>query len=113
MNKNSLFKTLLVSAFALLSVMAKAQNFTVEGTIMDSLVKRTLSSATVSIVHAKDSALVSFSRSNDQGHFTIKNIPAGAYLLSISYVGYAPIWVAFKTGKNANINLNNIYLQAH
>jgi hypothetical protein len=111
MNKNSLFKMLLVSAFALLSVIAKAQNFTVEGTIMDSLVKRTLSSATVSIVHAKDSALVSFARSNDQGHFTIKNIPAGAYLLSISYVGYAPIWVAFKTGKNANINLNTIYLQ--
>ena len=78
---------------------------------MDSLAKRTLPYATVSLVRSKDSSLVSFARSNDQGFFTIKNVAAGKYLLSISYVGYQQQWLAFKTGTNAVLNVGKIYLQ--
>ena len=111
MKKLSNIKASLLSALLLLGITVTAQTYTVEGTIMDSSMKRTLNSATISIVQAKDSSLVSFARTNEQGHFSIKNVAKGAYLLSISYVGYQPMWVAFRTGANATINLNNIYLQ--
>ncbi|MEI6189814.1 MAG: outer membrane beta-barrel protein [Chitinophagia bacterium] len=111
MKKLKILKGLFLSTLLLIGYFASAQTFTIEGTIVDSIAKRNLPSATISIVKAKDSALVSFARSNEQGHFTIKNIAAGSYLLSLSYVGYQQQWLAFKTGKNANINLNNIYLQ--
>jgi len=88
-----------------------AQSFQIEGKIMDSAAKRALPYATVSLVRSKDSSLVSFARSNEEGFFTIKNVAAGKYLLSISYVGYQQQWFAFKTGANAVLNLNNIYLE--
>ena len=94
-----------------MSYIGLAQNFQVQGTIFDSSAKRTLPFATISLVHAKDSSLVSFARSNDEGSFVLKNIAAGKYLLSISYVGYQQQWVAFKTGSNSILNLNNIYLE--
>ena len=94
-----------------MSYVGFAQNFQVQGTIIDSSAKRTLPYATISLVRAKDSSLVSFARSNEEGGFVLKNIAAGKYLLSISYVGYQQHWVAFKTGANPTLNLNNIYLE--
>ena len=94
-----------------MSYVGFAQNFQVQGTILDSSAKRTLPYATISLVRAKDSSLVSFARSNEEGGFVLKNIAAGKYLLSISYVGYQQQWVAFKTGANPTLNLNNIYLE--
>ena len=88
-----------------------AQNFQVQGTIIDSSAKRALPYATISLVRAKDSSLVSFARSNEEGSFVLKNIASGKYLLSISYVGYQQQWVAFKTGANPTLDLNNIYLE--
>jgi hypothetical protein len=105
------FRSLLMAATLLLSFTSQAQNFQVQGNITDSSAKRNLPFATISLVHAKDSSLVSFTRSDEDGNFSIKNIAAGKFLLSISYVGYQQQWVAFKTGINSTINLNKIYLQ--
>lgn len=88
MKKIKILKGLLLTTLLVVGYFASAQTFTIEGTIRDSIAKRNLPSATISIVKAKDSSLVSFARSNEQGHFTIKNIAAGSYLLSLSYVGY-------------------------
>jgi hypothetical protein len=105
------FSSLLLAFAILLSFASKAQNFQVQGSITDSSAKRNLPYATISLVHAKDSSLVSFTRSDEEGNFSIKNMAAGKFLLSISYVGYQQQWVAFKTGVNPTINLNKIYLQ--
>ena len=105
------FSSLLLAFALLLSFASKAQNFQVQGIITDSSAKRNLPYATISLVHAKDSSLVSFTRSDEEGNFSIKNMAAGKFLLSISYVGYQQQWVAFKTGVNPTINLNKIYLQ--
>ena len=99
-----------ISAILYFSISGFGQVFQVQGIIMDSSANRTLPYATVSLVHAKDSSLVSFTRSNEEGGFTIKNMVAGKYLLSISYVGYQQQWVVFKTGANPILDLNNIYL---
>jgi len=108
---NKHFKTLYtITAFLFIGFSSFGQVFQVQGIIMDSSAKIALPYATVSLVHAKDSSLVSFARSNEEGSFTIKNFTAGRYLLSISYVGYQQQWVAFKTGNNPSLNLNTIYL---
>ena len=104
-------KGFLLTMFLGMSLLGMAQTFTIEGTVVDSASKRNLASATISIVKAKDSSLVSFARSNEQGFFSVKSVPAGSYLISISYVGFLQQWVAFKTGKNAKIDLSNIYMQ--
>jgi hypothetical protein len=111
MKKTSILRLLILNSLLLMSYVSMAQNVQIEGTIMDSVAKRALPYATISLVRSQDSSLVSFARSNDQGFFTIKNVPAGKYLLSISYVGYQQQWYAFKTGATPVLNLNNIYLE--
>ena len=104
-------KGFFLTMFLGMGLLGLAQTFTIQGTVVDSVSKRNLASATISIVKSKDSALVSFSRSNEQGFFSVKSVPAGSYLISISYVGFLQQWIAFKTGKNAVIDLSNIYMQ--
>jgi hypothetical protein len=94
-----------------ISYASKAQNITIEGTVMDSTIKKPLNYATISLANAKDSSLISFTRANDAGFFQIKNVPAGKYLISISYVGYQYTWVAVKAGTTQVLSLGNIYLQ--
>ena len=94
----------------LCSVAAKAQNVTIDGTIMDSILKKTLTSATVSLARAKDSSLISFTRADDDGYFQIKNVVPGRYLLSVSYVGYQHLWFGIKVGASSNLSLGKIYL---
>lgn len=88
-----------------------AQNVTIEGTIMDSTINKPLNYATISLANAKDSSLISFTRANDAGFFQIKNVPAGKFLISISYVGYQYTWLAVKAGSTPVLSLGKIYLQ--
>ena len=60
-------KGFLLTMFLGMSLLGMAQTFTIQGTIVDSVSKRNLASATISIVKSKDSSLVSFARSNEKG----------------------------------------------
>jgi hypothetical protein len=94
----------------LLGSQVNAQNVTIEGTVMDSSSKKTLISATVSIAKATDSSLLNFTRADEDGFFRFKNIAPGKYLLSVSYVGYAPLWLGIKVGATPTLSLGNIYM---
>ena len=94
----------------LVGFQANAQNITIDGTIMDSVLKKTLTSATVSLANAKDSSLINFTRANEDGFFQFKNIVPGKYLLSVSYIGYQPLWLGLKMGTTNKLSLGNIYL---
>ena len=78
--------------------------------VIDSVLKKPLNSATISLANAKDSSLLSFTRSEDDGYFEVKNVKAGKYLLSISYIGYEHLWLSLTVGANAKVDLGNIYL---
>ena len=93
-----------------MSYVGFAQNLTIQGTIKDSIAKRALNSATVSLVYAKDSSLVSFSRTNEAGVFNFKNVALGNYLISVSYVGYVPKWVPVITGTEKTVEMGLIYM---
>ena len=96
--------------FLLVGIQANAQNVGIEGTIMDSVLHKTLTSATVSLANAKDSSLINFTRANDDGFFQFKNIAPGKYLLSVSYIGYQHLWLGIKVGNTNKLSLGNIYL---
>jgi hypothetical protein len=65
---------------------AQAQVGTINGFVRDTDTKETLISATVSIKGTKFGALT-----NKSGFFVLKNVPAGAYTLSVRYLGYQPV----------------------
>lgn len=110
MRQKNLSTLLLLICLLFIGFALKAQHIVIEGTVTDSVLKRPLSSATIALAHAKDSSLISFTRANEDGFFQIKNVSAGKYLLSVSYVGYQPLWLAIKTSSAQNLSLGNIYM---
>jgi hypothetical protein len=84
----------------LITVVAMAQSATITGKVMDTLAKKALSYATISLVKASDSTLVTFTRADSSGNFKLKSVPKGDYRLSASYVGYYPAWQNISVKEN-------------
>lgn len=66
-----------------------AQSGSLKGTITDTLNKQNLSNAVISVLRAKDSVLVKFTRTGATGSFELKNLPAGNFILMVTYPSYA------------------------
>src|SRR5258708_10204341 len=84
--------------FLLLIVGFRASAQTITGRVIDSAAGKGLAYATVSLVKAADSILVSFSVADSGGRFRLSGIPEGGYLLSVSYAGYVPLWKPVRGG---------------
>jgi len=110
MKQKSIVKIFLLTVYLLVGKLLIAQNILIEGSVADSGLNKPLISATISLARAKDSSLISFTRTNEQGFFQLKNVVAGKYLVSVSYVGYHPLWLAIKVGSSAKLSLGNIYM---
>ena len=110
MSQPNSIKILFLTTCLLAVNLLTAQNILIEGSITDSTLHKPLISATISLARAKDSSLISFTRTNEAGFFQLKNVVAGKYLLSVSYVGYHPLWLACKVGSSAKLSLGNIYM---
>jgi hypothetical protein len=61
----------------------------VKGKVSDTLEKRNLQNAVVSILKRSDSSLVQFARTAKSGEFQIDNVDSGKYVLLITYPGFA------------------------
>jgi hypothetical protein len=70
-----------------LSVSAQKVSGSLRGILQDSLSSAPLADATVSLVRLQDSSLISFSLTDKNGRFEIKNIEAGAYNVMASFTG--------------------------
>jgi len=68
----------------------KRPEFTVTGSVLDTLNNEGLSYAALSFIRLKDDQLITGGICNEEGIFTIKKVPAGVYHLLIEYMGYAP-----------------------
>lgn len=62
---------------------------TIKGTAKDSL-DNELAYATVMLLNPKDTTLANFTRSDEKGSFSFRNVKNSPYLLKISYIGYLP-----------------------
>ncbi|WP_337045191.1 outer membrane beta-barrel protein [Emticicia sp. 17c] len=86
-------KQLLIIAVLMHAVLfAFAQNptkFNIKGVAIDSA-NVPMPFATVMLLQPKDSTLVNFGRTDENGAFEFKNVKKANYLLKISFVGYVP-----------------------
>jgi hypothetical protein len=77
---------LAIFSFSLISSAQKTSG-TVKGILQDSTSASMLDDATVSVMSLPDSSLVSFTLTDKNGFFEIKNLAAGDYVLVSSFVG--------------------------
>lgn len=82
-------KSLLLVFLISLSIsgLAQVKNGTVNGTVIDGNTK-TIESATITLLRAKDSTVVKMSVADKAGKFNFEGVAEGTYLVSISAVGH-------------------------
>ena len=69
---------------------ANAQNpSTVKGVVIDVASAIKLANTSISVLKAKDSTLVKFTRAAQDGSFTLTNLSKGKFILLVTYPGYA------------------------
>ncbi|MCW3116541.1 MAG: TonB-dependent receptor plug, partial [Chitinophagaceae bacterium] len=96
-------KITILSASLFWIVSAFAQQVT--GHVKDQQGKA-LSNSTVSLLNAKDSSIVKLEASNSNGSYTFKGIKAGQYLVSMSHIGYSPVYsVPFEFSGSGEMNI--------
>lgn len=82
----------IISFLCLYPVLAFSQaklSGTVKGKVLDSLTQLPLQGATIVLLESKDSAAISYANSDSSGSFELKNVPAGSFILGISFTGFA------------------------
>ncbi len=85
MKKLTLLLLLLFTCFFSVSY---AQQSVVKGRIADTVSRQNLEHAVVSLLHSNDSTLVGFARADSKGHFELKGMPAGLFVVMVTYPGY-------------------------
>ena len=117
-NMNLMTKTLQFLVFIFFCVLCRSLSaqevttFTVRGLLADSIERHPLDAANVLVVRARDSVYVSGAMSDGKGVFETVGVPAGQFLLVISYLGYETVFKPFSlTGTPRTVNLGNIGMQ--
>src|SRR3982751_4088541 len=60
----------------------------IRGSLVDTALKQPVTDATITVMNASDSSLVTFSRSNSKGDFNVAYLDKGKYRLLITHVSY-------------------------
>lgn len=66
-----------------------SQTTSIKGTVTDTVEKKNLSNAVVTLLRKSDSVLVQFTRTNPKGEFAMQNLATGSYVIMITYPKYA------------------------
>jgi len=105
-------KLFLFNIFFLLffSVGVIAQSsYTIKGTVTDTVSNHQLTNAAVCVLQSKDSVLVNFTRADENGSFTLTDLPQGKLFLMITYPGYADYAEQFSlNGTKKNIDFGRV-----
>ncbi|WP_428329890.1 outer membrane beta-barrel protein [Mucilaginibacter sp.] len=105
-----IYLLILLTAFF---ITAKAQNHgVVKAVLLDSLDKKPIPFATISVLKLRDSALVSYTITDKNGAFTLRNLHEEPSRLLISHVAYQNLRITLNFKKNPVIDLGNLYLSA-
>lgn len=78
------------------------------GSVMDTTEKKAIENAVVLVLHQKDSTLVSFDRTAQNGRFEFNSLKHGEYLLLISAENYADFSQYFRVADNVEMDLGKI-----
>ncbi|MBC3784087.1 outer membrane beta-barrel family protein [Spirosoma utsteinense] len=86
--KRLLFYSLFILSCSLISARTQAQSGTIRGAVVDSLTRKPLLEASVSLLSARDSSLVTFGITDGEGRFEFLKVAEGQYRVLVTYVGY-------------------------
>ncbi len=87
---------------------------TVSGTLFDTINKQPLQHSSIVLLHAKDSVMYRFARSNGQGAFSFSKADTGTYILLITHPTYADYVDQLKvTGTNLDLGVVPMTLAAN
>jgi len=100
--------TFYILLFTLFCFSITAQSYNIEGTISGN--DENLISATTVVLNAKDSTIVSFGLTNNDGYFKIENLNPDAYLLQITYLGFKQLTKPFDV-VDQDIDFGNLVLE--
>ena len=87
-----------------------AQTGSLKGTVVDSTNKVNLHNAVVSLLRPKDSVLIKFVRTNPQGAFELSNLPAGKFIVMITYPDYADYIDDIDLSTTLQKSMGNVYV---
>ncbi|HEY9001602.1 MAG TPA: outer membrane beta-barrel protein [Mucilaginibacter sp.] len=106
-------KILLCLIFLAFSASLLAQNkYSVKGVVSDSVEHVKLRNTSVSVLNAKDSTLVTYARTGEDGSFDIGGLHPGKFIVLLAYPDYADYVDKFSLDSTKqNFNLGNIHLQ--
>ncbi|MGV3508701.1 MAG: TonB-dependent receptor [Sphingobacteriaceae bacterium] len=85
--KNTLWATIIACLFTI-SLSAQT-SYSVKGIITDTAANVNLVNTSVSVLNSKDSTLVTFTRTGNDGAFNISNLKPGKFILLVTYPKYA------------------------
>ncbi|MGZ3813612.1 MAG: outer membrane beta-barrel protein [Mucilaginibacter sp.] len=107
------FTTLLCLSLLLLSASTFAQsNFTAKGVISDSVANVKLFNTSIAVLNAKDSTLVGFARTAEDGSFSLSGLNQGKFILLVAYPDYADYVEGFNLDSiNRTHNFGGIHMQ--
>jgi len=104
--KKLLLLILFISPFAL-----KAQNMSIEGNVQDTVAKIPLKNAVAMIVKLKDSTLLAFTRTNENGYFSFKNIKMDTVLVLVTHPLFSDLsFYVFASNENKEFNFGKVVL---
>ncbi len=91
-----IFLFLLFSLLIMPAIYAQKSGSLLRGQLTDSINRSIIDNATISLITAVDSSLLSFTRSDSNGRFSFKNITPGKYRLSATHTAYHTTWKNFE-----------------
>jgi len=84
---------------------------TIIGAIKDRSNLQRVEGSNVSLINTKDSALLSFVRTDTSGQFIFERVPNGKYKLSATYTGFHPYWISFNVNGQSILDLGEILIK--
>jgi hypothetical protein len=103
----------LIFQLSIAAISAAAQNRgMVTAIILDSVTRQPVQLATVSVLNSKDSSLVTYTVTDKNGAFTLRNLREESSRLLISHVSYQSIHINLQFTKGKITDLGKLYLSA-
>ncbi|MEK7226676.1 MAG: carboxypeptidase regulatory-like domain-containing protein, partial [Bacteroidota bacterium] len=104
-----IYLSLVLACFT--TVLFAQKNGTVKGVVFDTISKQPVAAATITVLEKKDSSLVTFTMTGNDGKFELKGLANGEYRLMITHVNYHNSNSFFSIGdNNKNAELGNIVM---
>src|SRR5580765_2860134 len=94
----------------LAAITSNAQKASIKGTVTDTVEKKNLANAVISIMKKPDSVLVKFSRANKDGQFLISDLDTGRFILMATHPFFGDYFDEVELKQNGLTELGNIYL---